>query len=98
MAAVAEVGRLVSRRAWMVVASVVTLLAVLAGGGSEAAAQTAPTIGITGHGYGHGRGMGQYGALGYSLNAGWDWTQILDHYYGGTTASTLDTSAQHIGV
>jgi SpoIID/LytB domain protein len=40
---------------------------------------------FTGHGWGHGRGMGQYGALGYAVDHGWSWKQILDHYYGGTT-------------
>ncbi len=43
-------------------------------------------VDFTGHGYGHGRGMGQWGAYGYAVNSGWSWQQILDHYYGGTTA------------
>ena len=42
------------------------------------------TVGVLGHGFGHGRGMGQYGALGYALDEGWNYHQILDHYYGGT--------------
>ncbi|HEY4411187.1 MAG TPA: SpoIID/LytB domain-containing protein, partial [Acidimicrobiia bacterium] len=42
---------------------------------------------LVGHGFGHGRGMGQFGALGYSLK-GWTYTQILDHYYGGTKMGT----------
>ncbi|HEX8092250.1 SpoIID/LytB domain-containing protein [Jatrophihabitans sp.] len=45
-------------------------------------------VGITGHGYGHGRGMGQYGAFGYATNYSWTYTQILAHYYGGTTLAT----------
>lgn len=48
---------------------------------------------FTGHGWGHGRGMGQYGALGYALDHGWSATQILDHFYGGTVAETLPSSA-----
>ncbi|MCC2308726.1 DUF4214 domain-containing protein [Cellulomonas chengniuliangii] len=39
---------------------------------------------FTGRGWGHGRGMGQYGALGYARDHGWNYVQILDHYYGGT--------------
>ncbi|HVE47415.1 MAG TPA: SpoIID/LytB domain-containing protein [Acidimicrobiales bacterium] len=48
-----------------------------------AVAYPAATVDLAGHGFGHGRGMGQYGALGYAL-AGWPHTQILDHFYGGT--------------
>jgi SpoIID/LytB domain protein len=45
-------------------------------------------VGITGHGYGHGRGMGQYGAFGYATLYSWSYTQILAHFYGGTTLAT----------
>jgi SpoIID/LytB domain protein len=43
---------------------------------------------FVGHGWGHGRGMGQYGALGYAVDYGWSSAQILDHFYGGTVAGT----------
>lgn len=43
---------------------------------------------FVGHGWGHGRGMGQYGAYGYAVNAGWTYDRILKHYYGGTTLAT----------
>ncbi len=46
------------------------------------------TVDLAGQGYGHGRGMGQYGALGYALQ-GWDYERILDHFYGGTRMGTL---------
>jgi hypothetical protein len=36
----------------------------------------------------HGRGLSQYGALGYAIGSGWDHRRILDHYYGGTTSGT----------
>jgi stage II sporulation protein D len=39
---------------------------------------------ITGHGYGHGVGMGQWGAQGYALQ-GYTADQILAAYYPGTT-------------
>lgn len=74
-------------------AIVVTALAVLAsglgvGGGSVSAAagEDRPTIVVNGRGWGHGRGMSQYGAQGYATDFGWTSAQILDHYYGGTTA------------
>jgi SpoIID/LytB domain protein len=54
------------------------------------AQSTTRTVTITGHGWGHGRGMGQYGAYGYA-NQGWTSAQILDHYYGGTTAGPAPT-------
>ncbi len=38
---------------------------------------------IKGHGYGHGRGMSQYGAEG-AAREGLDWKQIADFYYPGT--------------
>jgi SpoIID/LytB domain protein len=46
------------------------------------------TVKLEGHGWGHGRGMGQYGSLGYAL-AGWSWQQILQHYYSNTTVGNL---------
>ncbi|MCH2430743.1 MAG: LysM peptidoglycan-binding domain-containing protein [Acidimicrobiales bacterium] len=44
---------------------------------------------VDGRGWGHGRGMGQYGALGYALDEGWGRDQILDHYYGGTVPAVV---------
>src|SRR5438270_323297 len=35
------------------------------------------------------RGLGQWGALGYALDHGWSYRQILDHYYGGTALGSL---------
>lgn len=63
-------------------------LAAAAGtsGGGAASAGDAPALSLRGHGFGHGRGMGQYGALGYALDHAWGYRQILDHYYGGTAA------------
>lgn len=40
---------------------------------------------FTGHGWGHGRGLGQWGSYGYAVNSGWDFSRILSHFYGGTT-------------
>ena len=46
--------------------------------------RTQPTFFISGHGWGHGLGMSQYGAYGYALH-GWTYDKILKHYYTGTT-------------
>ncbi|MCV2488570.1 hypothetical protein OF117_04270 [Geodermatophilus sp. YIM 151500] len=43
---------------------------------------------FAGHGWGHGRGLGQWGAYGYAVNHGWDYRRILSHYYGGTNQSS----------
>ncbi|MGA8994465.1 MAG: SpoIID/LytB domain-containing protein [Nocardioidaceae bacterium] len=43
---------------------------------------------LRGHGYGHGRGMSQYGALG-AARRGLDHRQILAFYYPGTTWGTV---------
>ncbi|MEM8922566.1 MAG: SpoIID/LytB domain-containing protein [Actinomycetota bacterium] len=50
------------------------------------------TLVVRGHGWGHGRGLGQYGAYGYA-EAGWSSARILDHYYGGTTAGPVPATA-----
>ncbi|WP_426592772.1 DUF4214 domain-containing protein [Cellulomonas sp. McL0617] len=78
------------------------VLALLLVGGLAAPSAAAPvpavgpvlavagdSITFSGHGWGHGRGMGQYGALGYAVTYKWGYTQILDHYYGGTTLAGI---------
>ncbi len=61
-------------------ASLVTAVA----GAPPAAAYPTPNVEIDGHGFGHGRGMGQYGALGYALDHGWNYREILAHFYSNT--------------
>jgi stage II sporulation protein D len=39
---------------------------------------------VSGHGWGHGLGMAQWGAYGYAKH-GWTYDRILAHYYVGTT-------------
>jgi stage II sporulation protein D len=46
--------------------------------------RTQPIFFISGHGWGHGIGMSQYGAYGYALH-GWTYDRIIKHYYTGTT-------------
>ena len=50
---------------------------------------------VTGHGWGHGVGMGQWGAEGYALH-GFTYHEILDAYYPGTALS--HTTVQKIRV
>ena len=64
------------------------LLGVLAG-----PARADQTFTITGHGYGHGVGMPQYGAEGYAL-AGGSYQQILALYYPGTQLAADTPGAQ----
>src|SRR5438034_961524 len=60
-------------------------------GATAATAQTpgpptsvvASTLLISGHGWGHGLGMSQWGANGYAQH-GWTFDRILAHYYPGT--------------
>ena len=52
---------------------------------------------ITGRGFGHGRGLGQWGAYGYATQLGWSYRQILEHFYGGTAAGAISPQSA-IGV
>ncbi len=64
-----------------------SLLAAIAPTPASAAESDEPLlIDVTGHGWGHARGLGQWGAQGYAIDHGWSSDQILDHFYGGTTA------------
>ena len=63
------------------------LLAVLVSRSSRErghAARAGTALIVTGHGWGHGVGMSQWGAYGYALH-GWKYRRILSHYYPGTT-------------
>jgi SpoIID/LytB domain protein len=70
---------------------------VWAGTAAPVTPTTGTTVVLTGHGYGHGIGMGQWGSLGYALgdDAGagnYTYQQIVSHFYGGTTLETLGTA------
>lgn len=57
-----------------------------------------PTSGgfvISGQGFGHGRGMSQWGAYG-AATAGLNWSRILDFYYPGTVRSKLPESTMRV--
>ena len=71
------------------------LVLVLAATGAAPSAQARvlapagpnPTFVITGHGWGHGVGMSQYGAYGYAQH-GFTYPKILVHYFPGTDLGT----------
>src|SRR5215469_17741444 len=68
---------------------------VCAKGCVVAAAGTGPLFLISGHGWGHGVGMSQYGAWGFALH-GYSYQQILAHYYPGTTLGTAQTNVVRV--
>jgi stage II sporulation protein D len=51
---------------------------------TAAPAGSGPLFVFTGHGWGHGVGLAQWGAYGYAQH-GWTYDQIVGHYYPGTT-------------
>ncbi|MSO16010.1 MAG: hypothetical protein EXQ61_06815 [Ilumatobacteraceae bacterium] len=68
-------------------------------------AEPLPPVGviIRGHGNGHGRGLSQYGSLGWATKLGASWQDILNFYYGGsgrtvTTLTEADAAATPGGV
>ncbi|AKT52387.1 SpoIID/LytB domain-containing protein [Arsenicicoccus sp. oral taxon 190] len=55
------------------------------------------TIDIVGRGFGHGRGMSQYGAMN-AARQGVGWRQIVSHYYPGATQAVLGDPTIRVGV
>ena len=81
---------------------VVTLSTILLGGSVGAArgvdaVQVPAGFTIVGSGFGHGAGMSQYGAQGMGLD-GYTASQILTHYYSGTTVDPVVLPATDIRV
>ncbi len=63
---------------------------------AEVAPQSVPALTVAGYGWGHGRGLGQYGALGYATEHGWTRDQILDHFYGQTVGAVVDSGTMSV--
>jgi SpoIID/LytB domain protein len=84
----------VRRRSFVALGGLLSLITSVGAVGTQqatpAGAYPADHVALAGHGFGHGRGMGQYGALGYSIDHGWDYKRILAHYYGGTHEGSLE--------
>ncbi|GGD54765.1 SpoIID/LytB domain-containing protein [Paenibacillus nasutitermitis] len=57
---------------------------IMSGDGTVRAATKEPTFRFVGHGYGHGVGLSQYGALGLA-GSGYDYKYILKYYYKDVT-------------
>jgi stage II sporulation protein D len=73
------------RRITLLSLALVTLLALPATAGAAIHIYV-----IRGAGFGHGVGMSQYGADGFAQH-GWDYRQILGHYYTGTSLGQAQT-------
>ncbi|HEY1370367.1 MAG TPA: SpoIID/LytB domain-containing protein [Gaiellaceae bacterium] len=75
--------------------AVAVLLALLTVGAASARqtapAGSGPVFVFTGHGWGHGVGMSQYGAYGFAQH-GWTYDQIVTHYFPGTTLGPAPTN------
>ncbi len=71
--------------------------------GSTSTATTSTTVtsparvvlAVSGHGWGHGLGMSQWGAYGYAQH-GWTYDKILAHYYSGTTLGPASVSTVRV--
>jgi stage II sporulation protein D len=50
---------------------------------------------VSGHGWGHGLGLSQWGAYGYAKH-GWTFDRILSHYYSGTTLGPAKVSVVRV--
>jgi stage II sporulation protein D len=76
--------------------ALVSLLVLVAGSAASAdARRSAPSGGatfvVTGHGWGHGVGMSQYGAYGYAQH-GFGYAKIVGHYFPGTQLGAAPVS------
>ncbi|MFM1791215.1 MAG: hypothetical protein RLZZ526_1542 [Actinomycetota bacterium] len=75
-----------------------TVLVYPATGTRVASADGLPptAIVVRGHGYGHGRGLSQYGALGWATKLSKTWQEILAFYYdnGHVISAIVDTDAK----
>jgi stage II sporulation protein D len=67
----------------LLIAALAVVTASAAGGATPPALRGQPQFVISGHGWGHGVGMSQYGAYGFAQK-GYTYDQILAHYYPGT--------------
>lgn len=81
------------RRLALALTAVLALTSALVALTAAPAAADSGTMTFDGRGWGHGRGMSQYGAQGYATKFGWTNNQILDHYYGGTRFGTVAQAA-----
>jgi SpoIID/LytB domain protein len=75
--------------AFCVAALTLVVSAPVAGPARAAEGQLPASYVIYGRGFGHGRGLSQFGSFGWATVHGWSWQQILDFYYGGPTGNVV---------
>ena len=85
------------RRGKLALAGALVLLVLLGAAGPAAAFSTQYAFTITGHGWGHGIGMSQWGAYGYAKH-GWTYRAILRHYYTGISFSDVEDSVVRVNL
>ncbi|HEU4976042.1 MAG TPA: SpoIID/LytB domain-containing protein [Baekduia sp.] len=71
--------------------AIVIVAALLAALACAPTAPAASRLVIKGHGFGHGIGLSQYGAMGYAQH-GYTYRQIVGHYYEGTAIGSLGSN------
>ena len=76
-------GSALMRRLLLLASLVVLAVGSAAPGSARPSVATGATFLVTGHGWGHGVGMPQYGAYGYAQH-GYTYDQIVAHYFPGT--------------
>jgi stage II sporulation protein D len=87
----------VGRWGRLALAGAVVALALLGVVAPASALSTEYDFTITGHGWGHGVGMSQWGAYGYAKR-GWDYKAILKHYYTGITFANAADSVIRVNL
>ena len=85
------------RRGRLALVGALVLLVLLVAAGPAAAFSTEYAFTVRGHGWGHGVGMSQWGAYGYAKH-GWDYKQILKHYYTGISFSDVADSVVRVNL
>jgi stage II sporulation protein D len=72
-----------------------TTAATTTGTTSTLASTASSVLVVSGHGWGHGLGLSQWGAYGYARH-GWTYDRILAHYYPGTTLGPAKTGTVRV--
>jgi stage II sporulation protein D len=85
------------RRSRLAFAGVLAALVLLVTAGPAASLSTEYTFTITGHGWGHGVGMSQWGAYGYAKH-GWEYKAILKHYFTGISFDSVADSTIRVNL
>src|SRR3954447_19853349 len=82
-------------RRFLLAAAILTLVVPASASADAAPTVSATTFVLSGHGWGHGIGMAQYGAYGYAQH-GWGYKRILAHYFKGTTLGQVPATTLRV--